>query len=119
MSQEALDSLKALGAELRLQLLELPEYRALSVVERTIKELTEILTPPLAFATDGVEAKTALVDLPIAAGISRIQPPAEVTTPTLASGQSRMAKAIADTIAARAAAFSGTAQALERPLNAA
>ena len=119
MSQEALDSLKALGAELRLQLLELPEYRALTVVERTIRELTEILAAPLASASDGLEAKTAPADPPIAASITRIQPPAEVATPTLGSSQSRMAKAIADTIAARAAAFSGTVQALERPLNAA
>jgi hypothetical protein len=119
MSQEALDSLKALGAELRLQLLELPEYRALIVVERTIKDLTEILTPPLAAASDGFEAKTAIADPPIGASITRIQPSAEAATPTLGSSQSRMAKAIADTIAARAAAFSGTAQTLERPLNAA
>jgi hypothetical protein len=119
MSQEALDSLKALGAELRLQLLELPEYRALMVVERTIKELSDILASPLASASDGVETKTAPSDPPIAASVTRIQPLAEVAAPASGNSQSRMAKAIADTIAARAAAFAGAAQPLERPLNAA
>jgi hypothetical protein len=44
MTQEALSSLKALGDQLRLQLLESPEFRALTVVERTISELSEILS---------------------------------------------------------------------------
>ena len=39
MTQEALASLKALGKQLRLKLLESPEFRALEVVERTIVEL--------------------------------------------------------------------------------
>ena len=60
MTQEALSSLKALGNQLRLQLLETPEFRALTVVDRTISELSEILNsfappPPPQSAPQPVE----------------------------------------------------------------
>lgn len=56
MTQEALSSLKALGNQLRLQLLESPEFRALAVVDRTIMELTEILNAAAPPAPDQVAA---------------------------------------------------------------
>jgi hypothetical protein len=61
MTQEALSSLKALGNQLRRQLLETPEFRALTVVDRTIAELSEILNscappPPFHSAPAPVDA---------------------------------------------------------------
>jgi hypothetical protein len=46
MTREPLSSLQALANQLRIQLLELPEYRALTVIDRTILELSEILSRP-------------------------------------------------------------------------
>ena len=62
MTQEALSSLQALGNQLRLQLLQTPEFRALTVVDRTISELSEILNscappPPFHSAPAPVESR--------------------------------------------------------------
>jgi hypothetical protein len=64
MTQEALSSLQALGNQLRLQLLQTPEFRALTVVDRTISELSEILNscappPPFHSAPAPVESAAA------------------------------------------------------------
>jgi hypothetical protein len=158
MTQEALSSLKALGNQLRLQLLETPEFRALTVVDRTISELSEILNscappPPPRSApppaerpqVEPVAAAPGLgpqAQAPAAAPVSMQKPaaepiaaatsiepqeqaPAPAATPSQTpvaepaanvtsikphlqtrlgplNSQSRMAKAIADTIAAKA-----------------
>lgn len=88
MTQEVLSSLKALGDQLRLQLHESPEFRALTVVERTILELSEILnslSPP----PDGAVSSMLVDKLPNepSAAISSIQqhapPPYRVASPVL------------------------------------
>src|SRR5450631_4438128 len=98
MTQEALSSLRALGNQLRLQLLESPEYRALTVVDRTIMELSQILNAVRPSAPDQVApiaveepARAPIVAAPL------VEPRLE--TPALAptTSQSRMAKAIAET----------------------
>ena len=107
MTQEALSSLQTLGAQLRAKLLELPEYRALTVIERTIQELTEIMNPLGACASDSVErqAPPAEVAREPAAAPQR----AEALAAVAGNSQSRMAKAIADAIAAKAAAYNAPA----------
>ena len=99
MTQEALSSLQALGAQLRAKLLELPEYRALTVIERTIQELSEIINPPESAMTDSAEAPAvgAVAAHDLAGAAQRVEPPA----PLAGSTQSRMARAIAETIAAK------------------
>jgi hypothetical protein len=46
MTQDAFSTLQEFGDQLRVQLSELPEYRALVVIDRTLLELSEILNPP-------------------------------------------------------------------------
>jgi hypothetical protein len=153
MTQEALSSLQALGNQLRLQLLQTPEFRALTVVDRTISELSEILNscappPPFHSAPAPVESAAAAPSAkqhaqtaapapvgsqepsaePIAT-VTSIRPQEQAPAPTPISSpktsdepiatvtsirphlqttlgpinsQSRMAKAIAATIAAKA-----------------
>jgi hypothetical protein len=105
MSLEALASLKALGKQLRIQLLESPEFRALEVVDRTILELTEIMNscapppPPAVRAPPPVAAPPN--DPPVA--VRPAAHPAEPAVSGATTSQSRMAKAIAATIAANTA----------------
>jgi hypothetical protein len=103
MTQEALSSLKALGNQLRLQLLESPEFRALAVVDRTIMELTEILNAAALSAPDQVAA--VAVEEPAResdAAAPITEPRLETLAPMPTSSQSRMARAIAEAIAAKA-----------------
>ena|ERR1700722_10831111 len=125
MTQEALSSLQALGNQLRLQLLQTPEFRALTVVDRTISELSEILNscappPPFHSAPAPVESAAAApsakphaqtaAPAPVSSQEPSAEPIATVTSirPHLQTtlgpinSQSRMAKAIAATIAAKA-----------------
>ena len=74
MTREALSSLQALANQLRIQLLELPEYRALTVIDRTIVELSEILSRPSTLPTNSVAAQAAIEQSPA-------QPPAPPTNP--------------------------------------
>ena len=99
MTQEALSSLQTLGAQLRAKLLELPEYRALTVIERTIQELTEIMNPLGACASDRVERQAPPAD--VARELAIAPQRAEALASVAGSSQSRMAKAIADAIAAQ------------------
>jgi hypothetical protein len=46
MSNEVLATLQGLKSHFLLQLSEMPEYRAMKALEKTIAEVTEILTPP-------------------------------------------------------------------------
>jgi hypothetical protein len=121
MTQEALSSLKALGNQLRLQLLESAEFRALTVVDRTITELSEIMNA--AAWSDAPSAPPAEAPQPAPVAAAPAAPPApapapppvappvaapvfqrraEPLAPNPTSSQSRMAKAIAETIAAKA-----------------
>ena len=107
MTQEALSSLQALGEQLRVRLLELPEYRALMVIERTILELSQILNQPMSASPGhaGAQAKVAESSTGFPAAAGGAQQRAE-TAPRVAGGsQSRMAAAIAETIAARTASL--------------
>src|SRR5579863_1109378 len=94
MTQEALSSLKALGNQLRRQLLESPEFRALTVVDRTISELSEILNscaPP-----PPPHSAPAPVDAPAAESVavmSSIKP--HVQTPGPIAGQKPSAEPVA------------------------
>lgn len=105
MTLEALDSLKALGKQLRLKLLESPEFRALEVVEKTIVELSEILNsppPPPArkMPTPEVDEQPGEPS----AAVFDIQQHAQASLAGPTNSQSRMAQAIAATIAANTAA---------------
>lgn len=113
MTQEALSSLKALGNQLRVQLLESPEFRALTVVERTIQELSEImgavapapdLAAPAAAEEPSSEASVAAPSDPFAI-VPSDKPRIETIPPGATSTQSRMAKAIAEAIAAKTTPF--------------
>jgi hypothetical protein len=120
MTVEALSSLKALGKQLRLKLLESPEFRALEVVDRTIVELSEILNSPAPPA--GHLVPPALADEQPAAPVSEFARHVETSSASPTNSQSRMAQAIAATIAANTAASvaaSGTAQRFGHALSAA
>jgi hypothetical protein len=119
MTLEALNSLKGLGKQLRLKLLESPEFRALEVVERTIAELSEILdsspTPP------GRKMQPAVVEeqpSEPSAAVFDIQQRAQATSANPTNSQSRMAQAIAATIAANSGAI-GVSSGLRSRLSAA
>jgi hypothetical protein len=91
MTQEALSSLQALGNQLRLQLLQTPEFRALTVVDRTISELSEILNscappPPFHSAQAPVES---------AAAAPSAKPHAQTAAPAPVSSQEPSAEPIA------------------------
>jgi hypothetical protein len=104
MSLEALASLKALGKQLRIQLLESPEFRALEVVDRTILELTEIMdscAPPPAIVRPPAPVAAPPNDPP--AAVREAAQAAEPAVSGATTSQSRMAKAIAATIAANTA----------------
>jgi hypothetical protein len=115
MTLEALTSLKALGKQLRLKLLESPEFRALEVVDRTILELSEILdsppppparmTPPAPADEPSSEPSAAVFD---------IQQRAQASSSSATNSQSRMAQAIAATIAANTAALGAPSAAAPR-----
>jgi hypothetical protein len=116
MTQEALSSLQALGEQLRVRLLEMPEYRALTVIDRTIRELSQILNQPLT-APPSQPAPQAKVEEPgngLSAPIGAVQPRAETAPAAIASSQTRMATAIAQTIAARTASLGAPAAAAPR-----
>jgi hypothetical protein len=139
MTQEALSSLKALGNQLRLQLLESAEFRALTVVDRTIMELSEIMnasawseaasvSPPAApEAPQPAPVAVAPVAPPPAPTPAPVAPPvaapaaqkrAEPIAQNPTSSQSRMAKAIAETIAAKANSLNAASR-LSKTLSAA
>jgi hypothetical protein len=106
MTQEALSSLKALGNQLRLRLLESPEFRALTVVDRTIAELSEILNAsgPLPLPLDDVAPPPVNEPKGESSAIApNVKPNVETLIPGATSSQSRMARVIAETIAAKAA----------------
>lgn len=121
MTQEALSSLQTLGAQLRAKLLELPEYRALTVIERTIQDLSEIMNAPAARAPGRVELEATLAEA--SSNLAAAAPQRAIAISALAGvSQSRMAKAIADTIAAKAGSLHAPAAGaapLSQPLNAA
>jgi hypothetical protein len=104
MTQEALSSLQALGDQLRIQLLELPEYRALTVIDRTILELSEILRPSLNASANQPEQKTTAKESSsgLSAAVSSLQQRARTGPLAAGNSQNRMATAIAETIAAKA-----------------
>jgi len=116
MTQEALSSLQALGEQLRVRLLEMPEYRALTVIDRTIRELSQILNQPLK-ASPSPAVPQAKIEEPgngLCAPTGAVQPRAETAPPAVSSSQTRMATAIAQTIAARTASLSAPAAAAPR-----
>ncbi len=115
MTLEALTSLKALGKQLRLKLLESPEFRALEVVEKTILELSEILdsSPP----PPGRRMPLAAVDEPPSepsAAVFDIQQHAQASSSSATNSQSRMAEAIAATIAANTSAHGASSSTAPR-----
>ena len=123
MTREPLSSLQALANQLRIQLLELPEYRALTVIDRTILELSEILSRPATSPANPVAAPASIDEStggssPPSAGV-----PLRAKLAPLGAGssQSRMAMAIAETIAGRTApsAASETARRPSQTLRAA
>jgi hypothetical protein len=113
MTQEALSSLQTLGAQLRAKLLELPEYRALTVIERTIEELSEIINLTAApVARPEPQAAPAEASAGFVAAPQRVEPP---PPPIAGPSQGRMARAIAEAIAAKTAAFNATGASASYP----
>jgi hypothetical protein len=106
MTQEALSTLQTLAEQLRVRLLELPEFRALVAIDRTILELSQILNQPPAQPPGPAPVAVAA---PVEA--ARVQPPAPPVAPlqrveaasAAIVSQNRMAAAIAATIAAKTA----------------
>lgn len=111
MTQEALSSLRALGEQLRLRLLELPEYRALTVIDRTILELSQILGQPITASPShaGPQPRVDELSTGFSATIGGVQHRVEMAPPAAGASQSRMATAIAETIAARTASLNAPA----------
>jgi hypothetical protein len=95
MTQDAFSSLQEFGDQLRVQLSELPEYRALVVIDRTLLELSQILNPPSSLAGLSSTAREASNG----AYATLRGAPQRAETPTPAG----------ETIAARAASFSALA----------
>jgi hypothetical protein len=116
MSHEVLSILHALGEQLRARLAELPEYRALIVIDRTILDLAQILnepmTAPVAHAAPPV--KPAESPTSYSAAVAPAPQRVEMTPPLAVSSQGRMATAIAETIAARTASLNASAATASR-----
>jgi hypothetical protein len=124
MTQEALSSLQALGEQLRVRLLELPEYRALTVIDRTILELSQILNQPMTTSPNPSTRQATVEESPngFSATTGGVQQRAEMAPSVAGSSQSRMATAIAESIAARTASLNapaGTAPRFSHTLSAA
>ncbi len=97
MSQDAFSSLQELGDQLRIQLSELPEYRALIVIDRTLQELSDIWNPP----------SVAAPSLPGASPAIKDTPSLPVATMRAAPQRAEAPPSAAESIGARAASFSG------------
>ena len=84
MNQDGLQALRAFRGRLNDQLMKLPEYRAIAVIDRTIQEISEIF--------ETLPAATQPRELAVASSRS--------TNPTSISdtAQNRIAMAIADAI---------------------
>jgi hypothetical protein len=116
MTHEALSILHALGEQLRARLAELPEYRALMVVDRTILDLAQILNEPMTAPPAHVASPARLPEAPIGySAVAAVAPQRVETAPAAAiSSQGRMATAIAETIAARTASLNASAASASR-----
>jgi hypothetical protein len=92
MTQDGLQGLKAFRGRLHEQLMLIPEYRAIAVIDRTIDEISQIFdakAPPAAeqIAAPAVKEATATA-----------RPIAEAAVPITDAAQSRIAMAIAEAI---------------------
>jgi hypothetical protein len=90
MTQDGLQGLKAFRGRLHEQLMLIPEYRAISVIDRTIEEISQIF-----------ENKTPAVEQPIATAAREALPPVRTmadAAPISDVSQSRIAMAIAEAI---------------------
>jgi hypothetical protein len=99
MTQDAFSTLQEFGDQLRIQLSELPEYRALVVIDRTLLELSEILNPPAMTPPNFAGLSSTARETPnnLYATLRGAQQRAETSPP------------VAETIAARAASFNALA----------
>ena len=111
MSHEALSILHALGEQLRARLAELPEYRALMVIDRTILDLAQILNEPMTAPVAHAAPPLKLAESPVSysAAVAPAPQRVEMAPPLASSSQGRMATAIAETIAARTASLNAAA----------
>jgi hypothetical protein len=92
MTEEALQSLRAFRARLYDQLIKVPEYRALTVIDRTIQEISEIYGAP---ANEPERGATAPIKQTAAsAQVARLVE----AKPIAETAQSRIAMAIAEAI---------------------
>ena len=90
MTEEGLQSLRAFRARLNDQLMKVPEYRAMAVIDRTIQEISEIYG---AAATEPERSAVAAAK-PAAPQVARLVE----TRPMTETAQSRIAMAIAEAI---------------------
>ncbi len=115
MAQDTLNSLRALREDLRQRLLQMPEYRALVSMDRTIAEVCEILQNPAAGAAFESEAKTVLAkastqerervlerDEPVMqTPVMQAPPPAKATVVPESVRQNAIASAFVDSLNAK------------------
>ena len=92
MTEEGLQSLRAFRARLYDQLIKVPEYRALTVIDRTIQEISEIYGMPATELERGAPAFVKPATAP--AQVARLVE----AKPIAETAQSRIAMAIAEAI---------------------
>ena len=91
MTEEGLQSLRAFRARLNDQLMKVPEYRAMAVIDRTIQEISEIYG---AAATEPERSAVAAAKPAAPTQVARLVE----TRPMTETAQSRIAMAIAEAI---------------------
>lgn len=90
MTDDGLQSLRAFRARLNEQLMKLPEYRTIAVIDRTIQEISEIY----GVSTIEIERSAPALAKPAGAPVSRLPDARAISD----SAQSRIAIAIAEAI---------------------
>jgi hypothetical protein len=90
MTHEGLQALRAFRGRLNDQLMLVPEYRAIAVIDRTIQEIAQIFEP-------SAPAAERPATTPVKEGAPSVRPSIE-TAPISDAAQTRIAMAIAEAI---------------------
>jgi hypothetical protein len=95
MPHDILNSMRALREDMRQRLMQVPEYRALMALDRSIDEICDILRDTLSQASDAPAAETETM---VAQARSSVPMPAQAPAP---QRQGAIATAFAESLAAR------------------
>ncbi len=103
MPHDILNSMRALREDMRQHLLQVPEYRALMALDRSIDELCDILQDAIADAPPMAAARQRPApEAPVAEEQFAAPPPAAMPEPTpRPARQGAIASAFAETLAAK------------------